>query len=348
MNMLTGYFRDLQRGTRAGWNRFWFSPTDPATLGLIRMLAGAMLFYTHLIWSLDLSGFFSADGWLSADVMNKIPHSRLEWSWFYWINSPSLLWLVHIACLAVFFCLMIGLFSRTMSVLAFFATVSYINRASLAQFGLDDTNAMLALYLIFGPSGDVFSVDRWLKRRKAGGQLPIEPSIGANLAIRLMQVNLCVEYFFAGLGKAQGEQWWNGNAVLMAVGNLEYQSYDLTWLIHYRWIASLLAHGTIFLELFYCVLVWPRLTRPIVIACAILMHLGIGAFLGMWTFGLAMTIANLSFVSPWIVRRILDRRSTTGGAGQGRGAQQQTTERANTPNLSRKAAAQAALASARR
>ena len=38
----------------AGWNRFWFTPADPATLGAIRIFAGAMLFYTHLVWSLDL------------------------------------------------------------------------------------------------------------------------------------------------------------------------------------------------------------------------------------------------------------------------------------------------------
>ncbi len=67
-------------------------------------------------------------------------------------------------------------------------------------------------------------------------------------------------------------------------------------------------------------LVWPRLTRPIVIALGIGMHLGIGMFLGMWTFGLAMIIANLSFVSPWIVRRLLDRRSAASEpAEQGRG-----------------------------
>ena len=284
-----------------------------------------MLLYTHAVWSLDLKGFFSADGWLSAGTMQTLPHSPLEWSWFYWISSPALLWAVHIACLCVFFSLMIGFYSRTMSVIAFFATVSYINRASLAQFGLDDTNAMLALYLMVGPSGDAFSVDRWLKRRRQnrdlasgagqggrGGKLallPIVPSVGANVAIRLIQLNLCVEYFFAGMGKAQGEQWWNGNAVLMAVGNLEYQSFDLTWLIHYRWIATLLAHGTIFLELSYCVLVWPRLTRPLVVFGAVMMHLGIGAFLGMWTFGLAMAIANVAFVSPWVVRRLFDRNS---------------------------------------
>jgi len=341
VKLVAHYFRDLFRGTVAGWNRFWFTPTDPATLGIVRMLTGAMLFYTHLIWSFDLAGFFGRDGWITPEAMNKLPwHSPLEWSWFYWIDSPILLWCVHIACLCVFALLTIGLFSRTMSVLAFIATVSYINRVSLAQFGLDDTNAMLALYLMVGPCGAAYSVDAWRKRRRLNGQLSgavgegsvanaarsaqrfIEPSIAANIAIRLLQFNLCVEYFFAGIGKAQGEQWWNGNAVLMAVGNLEYQSYDLTGLIHYRWLASLLAHGTIFLEMSYCVLVWPRLTRPLVIAGAVAMHLGIGAFLGMWTFGLAMIIANVAFVSPWVVRRVLDRQPSRGGPNQGNVEQQ--------------------------
>ena len=143
------------------------------------------------------------------------------------------------------------------------------------------------------------------ERRRAGGQLPVEPSVGANVAIRLQQVHLCVIYFFSGMGKAQGPLWWNGDAILMATANLEYQSLSATWLIHYRALASLLTHLTVFWEMTYCALVWPRLTRPIVIALGIGMHLGIGLFLGMWTFGLAMVIANVAFVSPWVVRRVL-------------------------------------------
>jgi hypothetical protein len=311
VNLATNYFRELGRGTVTGWNRFWFTPTDPATLGLIRVLAGAMLFYTHLVWTLDLTGFFGVDSWLTPEAISQLPgHSVLKWSWFYWIESPALLWTAHIAALIVFALLTIGLWSRTMSVLAFFATVSYINRASLAQFGLDDTNAMLALYLMLGPCGAEYSVDRWLTRRRRGAVLPMEPSIGANIAIRLLQVHLCVIYLFSGIGKIQGDTWWNGNAVLMAVGNLEYQSVSATWLIRYRYLAALLAHITVFWETFYCVLVWPRLTRPLVLAIAVGVHMGIGLFLGMWTFGLAMLIANIAFVSPWVVRRIFDRQST--------------------------------------
>jgi len=313
VNPIANYFRDLYRGTLAGWNRFWFSPTDPATLGLIRILAGAMLFYTHLVWTLDLPGFFGRHGWLSPSAIASLPEDgRLKWSWFYWIDSPGLLWVVHIAALVVFALFTIGLWSRVMSIVAFLATISYINRASLAQFGLDDTNAMLVMYLMVGPSGAAYSVDRWLKRRRAEGQLAIEPRVGANISIRLLQVHMCVIYLFSGIGKIQGENWWNGNAILMAVANQEYQSLDITWLIHYRWLASLLAHATVFWEASYCVLVWPRLTRPLVLAMAVGIHLGIGAFLGMWTFGLAMIIGNLAFVSPWVVRQIIDRRQPVG------------------------------------
>jgi hypothetical protein len=163
MNLVSGYCRELTLGTRDGWNRFWFTPADPATLGLVRILAGAMLFYTHLVWTMDLNGFFGQGAWLSTEAIGNLPgHSAYKWSWFYWIESPTVMWAAHLGALVVFALLTIGLWSRAMSILAFLATVSYINRASLAQFGLDDTNAMLAMYLMVGPSGAAFSVDRWL------------------------------------------------------------------------------------------------------------------------------------------------------------------------------------------
>jgi hypothetical protein len=65
MTIVSGYFRELGRATIDGWNHFWFTPQDPATLGLIRILVGTMLFYTHVVWSLDLEGFFGAGGWLA-------------------------------------------------------------------------------------------------------------------------------------------------------------------------------------------------------------------------------------------------------------------------------------------
>jgi hypothetical protein len=318
VNLVTGYFRELGRSGWEGWNRFWFSPTDPATLGLIRILAGAMLFYTHLVWTIGLEEFFGkSHPWLTPAAISSLPgHAASKWSYFYFVDSPALLWGVHIAALVVFALLTIGLWSRAMSILAFIATVSYINRASLAQFGLDDTNAMLALYLMIGPCGAAYSVDRWLKRRRAKSELPIDSRIGANVATRLIQVHMCVVYLFSGLGKLTGVAWWNGAAMWNAVANLEYQSIDVTWIANHAWLAAIMTHVTVFWETFYCALIWPRLTRPIMLAIAAGVHLGIGAFLGMWTFGLAMLIGNAAFISPWVVRRVLDRRASENAVTQ--------------------------------
>jgi uncharacterized membrane protein YphA (DoxX/SURF4 family) len=285
-----------------------------------------------LIWSLDLEAFFGQHGWISHEALARLPGRDYTWSYFNCIDSPSVLWIAHIAALVVFLLLTLGLFSRTMAVLGFFITISYANRASFALFGLDDINAMLALYLAIGPCGAAYSLDRLLRRsrlaaslatRSNGDQPPaIHPRTDANISIRLIQIHMCVIYLFAALGKLMGPAWWNGSATWMSVANLEYQSMDMTWLAGWPILISLLTHVTVWWELSYCVLVWPRLTRPLMLALAIPIHLGIAMFLGMMTFGLAMLIANLAFVSPWLVRRLFGRRPAEQGRGGARAALQ--------------------------
>ena len=263
-------FRDL-RGYIGeawdAWNRFWFKPTDPATLSLIRLLAGGMLFYTHLVWSLDLEGFLGQQGWLPVDYIRSLtPPSYVDpsvnrwsvWSIFFWIESTWLLWTVHVFALLVFFFLMIGLFSRTMAVLAYLLAVSYAQRISPgAFFGLDKINCLLALYLMLGPCGARYSIDR-IRRLRRGDTGPALPSTAANIAIRLIQLHLCVVYLFSGLAKLGGENWQAGTAVWWAVANYEYQSIDMTWLANWPVLVALATHVTVFWELFYCCLVWNR------------------------------------------------------------------------------------------
>jgi uncharacterized membrane protein YphA (DoxX/SURF4 family) len=233
------------------------------------------------------------------------------------------LWTVHLLALVVLFLLMIGLFSRTMAVLGFLITVSYANRITPgAFFGLDTINCMLALYLMLGPCGARYSVDRLLRMRR-GAAIDIPLSTAANLAIRLIQVHMCVIYLFSGMGKLRGESWWHGGAVWMSVANLEYQTLDMTWLADHPLLINFLTHLIVFWELSYCVLIWPRLTRPWMLMLAVFVHAGIIFALGMPTFGLVMLIGNLAFISPPTIQRLFDpvaRRITlavVGGEGQG-------------------------------
>jgi len=156
---------------------------------------------------------------------------------------------------------------------------------------------------MLAPCGNVWSLDCWIAGRR-GIASPVRASTSTTVATRLLQLHLCVMYLFGGIDKAKGEFWWDGSAVWYAIANLEYQSLNLTWLVKQPWLIALLTHVTLFWETFYPVLIWPRFTRPIFLAMAIAVHGGIALALGMKTFGLAMIIANLAFVSPELVERV--------------------------------------------
>ncbi len=169
MNEMMRRFAATIKVATNNWNRFWFQPTDPATLCLIRIGAGAMLFYTHLVWSLDLEGFFGPTARISSEfahVFNNPAQQGPDYAvtYFHYVTSPAALWAVHLAGLLVFLLLTIGLFTRVVSVVAFLITLAYVHRVPGALFGLDQINVFLAMYLMVGPAGACYSVDRWRSR----------------------------------------------------------------------------------------------------------------------------------------------------------------------------------------
>ncbi|MCA9217765.1 MAG: HTTM domain-containing protein [Planctomycetales bacterium] len=298
------------RDVLACWCRFWFTPTAPQTLAAIRIMGGAMLVYTHVVYAIDLNAFVGADSWISSDLSREIHSGGTASSFLWYVQSPPVMWIVHAVSLVVLFCLMIGFMSRIAAALALCITVSYSHRLIGAQFGLDQVNAMLAMYLIVGPCGAAYSVDNWLAKRKSGTNRAHQPTVSANVAIRLIQCHMCIMYLFAGIAKMRGGTWWDGSAVWFAIASFEYQSLDATWLGRWPHVIALLSHVTVFWETFYCVLVWPRLSRPIILVLAVAVHGGIAMYLGMITFGLAMLIGNFAFIEPKLVDATVRRMSS--------------------------------------
>ncbi|MBA4016225.1 MAG: HTTM domain-containing protein [Pirellula sp.] len=328
MNLAVAYLRELSRAAGDGWNRFWFTPSDVATLALVRIGAGAMLFYTHFVWGLGFRDFLSPEGLLPRTTFDAYYGANAGYAFTHlWMfRSPAALWTAHLAALAVFAMFAAGLFTRVTSILTCLLTLSYIHRLPLVLFGTDQLNAMLALYLALAPCGQAYSLDRWRAARKrerygAGGPLPdAPPSTTANIAARLIQLHMCAIYFFAGIGKLQGDSWWAGYALWGAAANMEYRTVDLTWLAHVPVLMALLTQLTAYWELFFCVLIWPRLLRPLMLFVALALHLSIGICMGLMTFGLIMPIAVYAFVPPEWTRRLVERRpevATTSGAGEG-------------------------------
>jgi uncharacterized membrane protein YphA (DoxX/SURF4 family) len=303
------YLAALARDLAKGWDRFWFTPADPTSLGLIRILTGLMLLYTHAVWGLALDDFFGTEPWLSEPIVRAIQADQYAYS-FWWLVPPQWAWDVHVASLGVLALFTVGYKTRVTSVLALVVAISYAHRVPEALFGLDQINVMLTLYLTVGGAGQALSVDRWLDtRRRARPASGPHPSAAANIGLRLINVHMCVIYLFAGISKLQGEAWWDGQAMWGAFANLEYQSADMTWLARHPRLIDLATHICVLWEMTFCVLVWKPRWRPLVLAGAVALHLGIGACLGMWTFGLIMLVGCVSFLPDETVHATLDALS---------------------------------------
>lgn len=305
--------RPLQRLTAGlsraveNWKTFWFRPEDPFTLGITRFLTGWMLAYNLLVWGQDLHSFFGSHGLQPLNTIRSFYANDLVFSFLFYVPDDWLT-VVHWSCfgIALLFCL--GVCTRVTSVLSFLITISYSHRVPVANFGLDQILGMLCLYLAIGPSGAAFSLDSWWRNRRRknrGLQAEIRRSGHCRMALRLIQIHICIIYFWAGFAKLKGDSWWTGEALWQVIANQEYQTTDLTWMAWVPWLPYLVAHITVAWEVFFCVLVWNRHWRPLMLLVGTGMHFGIGAFLGMWTFGLIMTYAYFAFTEPADWRRRL-------------------------------------------
>ncbi|MDG2220755.1 MAG: HTTM domain-containing protein [Rubripirellula sp.] len=305
------------------WDRFWFQPCLPYTVCILRLVVGIMLLYSHLVLAANLTVFLGESAWISNETAQQLHNGSFgfsDWGWSYlWmIDSPLWLRVHHGVTMLVTASFAIGFLTRLTGPLTWFLQLMYLHRMTGALFGFDQIVTYTVMYLMLSPCGSWLSVDAKLRKYFAGRRsksgflrwlLPTaSPSVGANIATRLLQLHLCVIYLFGGLSKARGQSWWDGTAMWLSVGIYEYQSIDMTWLSSYPRIFTGMTHFTLFWEVFYCALIWPRMTRPFILLGAVILHGGIALFLGMITFGVMMIAANGIFVPPELIGRFVDRK----------------------------------------
>jgi hypothetical protein len=182
-------------------------------------------------------------------------------------------------------------------------------------------------YLMMSPCGAVWSVDALIARYRraktalAEGRVPVEtpvaPMISAGFVIRLLQVHYCLMYLSAGLAKLKGNSWWNGTAPWLTMNNPEFSPVHISWfrdfltfLCQHRTLWELYMNAgvifTLVVEIGFPFLVWGRL-RPIFVAGAILLHLGIALNMGLIVFSLFMFALLLCWMPPEAIRRVFAR-----------------------------------------
>jgi hypothetical protein len=304
---VTEYFSRLSGAFGAGWTRFWFTPSDPATVSLLRVLAGSLVVYLHATLSFDLIALFVPQGLLP--VADIAPLEGETFSYLNYLSTPAELWTVHLVGLAVLVVFTAGFQTRVASILALLVFLSDIHRAAMITGRTESILAMVLLYLCLAPCGRRYSIDAALRARKgpAAGVAPPELATMATIATRLVQVHLALLVAMMGLSQLAGDVWWNGLGMWFLITREQSRLVDFTWLAASPLVIDLWTHVVVLFELSFPLLVWIPLARPILLALGLVVWGSLALVTGDVTFALAMCVASLAFVPPALVRACLER-----------------------------------------
>jgi hypothetical protein len=306
MRHVTAYFSRLSQGFGEGWTRFWFTPSDPATVSAIRLLAGVLLVYMHATLCFDLEAFFGAEGLLPVGEI-----AILEANTFSYLNflvSPTELWIVHLLGLAVLVAFAAGLFSRVTSVLSLVVFLSTVHRAPMITGRTEIVLAMLLLYLCLAPCGRRFSLDAWLAARKRKRTDEAELFTTATISTRLIQLHLSMLVLMMAFSQLSGEVWWSGDGIWFLITRPQSRLVDLTGLETSPFLIDFLGHLLIGFEMTFPILVWPRLFRPLMLGLGVCVWSLLALITGDLTFTAALLVASLAFVRPETVLEVAQFR----------------------------------------
>lgn len=181
-------------------------------------------------------------------------------------------------------CLLVGWRTRAAAAVAWAAHLALRTSGVAAGYGVDEFATIALFYCLWMPVGHALSLDVLAGRVAAG------PTPGARLALRVLQVHLCIVYLSSGLDKAAGRQWWDGEAIWRALTRPDLGRFDFGWLAEVPWLPRLIGWGTLALEVGYAAFVWPSRTRRPWAYATIGLHLGIAATMGLVSFSALMAV----------------------------------------------------------
>ena len=217
---------------------------------------------------------------------------RLGW-WvragsFVHLGEPTVLYLLWGFLLGAGVCLLLGLFCRAAAVATWFLYLSAVKSGNLFSYGVDNFTLIGLFYLMIAPLPDRWSLDWWRGRRSRS-----DPArLGFHL--RVLQVHLCLIYFFGGISKAIGWGWWNGASLWRALMGPPFDLVPEHLLLSFRAILPVAGIFVCLIETGYPVFIWGRKTRAFWLGSVIAIHLGIGLTMGLYLFSSVMIVLNLA------------------------------------------------------
>src|SRR5881296_1544851 len=192
--------------------------------------------------------------------------------------------------------LLTGLFCRCSAILAWFLHLCAAKSGAFVSYGGDNFMTIVLFYLILSPLPDRYSLDWRLRKSRSNDSRLL------GFWRRVLQLHLCVIYFFSGLTKCLGSGWWDGSSVWRALIRPPFNIIDPEILVRWNYVFPVAGIFVCLLEITYPFFIWNSQTRKIWLVCICAMHVGIGVTMGMYLFALIMIVLNVAAFGPGLMR----------------------------------------------
>lgn len=288
------------RRRRRGIAEFFFAPASDLWLSVLRTGLGLQVASYAFSLRSDWAIFFAPPAhalisrqlseFLVAGESSLIP--TLEWlvegGKRIGLDDGTALFLIWVALLLSGVLLMAGLFCRASAITAWLLHLCAAKSGDLLSYGVDSFMTIGLFYLMLAPLPDGYALDRRLRKRKAQ-----DPAM-LGFFRRVLQIHLCIIYFFSGLTKCLGVGWWNGSNIWRALTRPPFNIIPPEVIVTWRHLLPALGIAIWLVELCYPVFIWPKRTRMLWLTLVCAMHLAIGLTMGMYLFALVMIVLNVS------------------------------------------------------
>lgn len=278
-------------------NFFFKKDLQTEFLNFFRISIGIIILLQFVAVIADFDKLFSSSSLIPQDIMNVFTPDWLITlpkivSFFqtFSIEENTTVMMTKISFITLCIFIITGFYSRVSAFLLLILQVALLKGSSFFAYGADFFTSMSLFYLILFPSDSGFSLRNFIFRRNPG-------NISVTPVKRLFQVHISIAYFFSGLDKALGFNWWNGESIWKAI-HLPYSNRDLnidfSWLAAHPFLLIFIGWSTIIIEMCYPVCIWYRPTQRAWLLLTISMHIGIALILNLYYFSAIMIVWNMT------------------------------------------------------
>ncbi len=270
--------------------------TNGAFLVFFRMGTGIFILIHLLSIILDFSKLFGKQGIIPHDIREIMGSDYIVYlteiiTFFegFGISENSIISIFLSVLILSLLSLTIGFCTRFSALLALFMYKSVFSLTY--AYGIDTFITTSLFYLVIFPAGYFFSIDNIVFKNRS------RKNLNVTLFKRLLQINVCIVYFYAGACKIVGDSWWNGEAIwkslnLWSVNNTFDFNYD--WLAEHSYLLIIMGWSVLAIETLYPIFIWSKKTRKIWLTGTLLMHIGIGLLLDLYFFAAFMMFWNVT------------------------------------------------------